>query len=40
MMATLGELRARLGPDEPLLGQLTPATQPLLNDHALQDWRE
>jgi pimeloyl-ACP methyl ester carboxylesterase len=40
MRATIAQLMARVGPDEPLMGQLSPVTQPLLRDHALQDWRD
>jgi non-heme chloroperoxidase len=39
-MRAVGLLVERLGPDVALMGQLSPQTQPLLLDHALQDWRD
>lgn len=39
-MRTMALLMERLGPGAVLGGQLTPQTQPLLLDHALQDWRD
>lgn len=39
-IATLQRIAARLGPDEELMSGIRPETLPLLQDHAMQDWRD
>lgn len=39
-LETLQAIAARLGPEENLMPGIRPETLPLLQDHAMQDWRD